>query len=117
MQRIRFRWWAAENPAGKHTALVQNVPCPVGVHQALHASTRIAAFVGREESADELPGPVDFEQGQKIIGDRLAFKRAMAALAFGLIEERLGRAVGPLQEAYKGRLLSFRRRITSGTRR
>jgi hypothetical protein len=33
----------------------------------------------------------------------------MAALAFGLVEERLDRAVDPLQEACKGRLLSFTR--------
>ena len=64
----------------------------------------LAAFIGRHAMPVAEVWVVDPDRG-----NRPAFKRAMAALGFGLFEERLDGAVGPLQEAYKGRLLCFTR--------
>jgi len=69
------------------------------------AAGQLAAFIGR------LAGPagevriVDPDRG-----NRPAFHRHMAAGGFELHEERLDRAATPLALAYKGRLLSYRRR-------
>lgn len=64
----------------------------------------LAAFVGRHANDAAEVWIADPDRG-----NRPAFHRRMAALGFATHEERLDRAASEEREAYKGRLLTYRR--------
>jgi len=63
----------------------------------------LAAFIGRHALPAAEVWIVDPDRG-----NRPAFNRAMAALGFTLLEQRLDLAAAPPLAGYKGRLLSYR---------
>ncbi|MEO6362405.1 MAG: SAM-dependent methyltransferase [Caldimonas sp.] len=64
----------------------------------------LAAFVGRHATDSAEVWIVDPDRS-----NRPAFHRRMAALGFAVLEERLDRPASGEHEAYKGRLLTYRR--------
>jgi len=64
----------------------------------------LAGFIGRHAAIGAEVWIVDPDRG-----NRTAFNRQMAALGFGLHEQRLNRGASPDVAAYKGRLLTYRR--------
>ena len=64
----------------------------------------LAAFIGRHALPAAEVWIVDPDRG-----NRPAFNRAMRGLGFGLLEQRLDQGATALRQAYKGRLLSYRR--------
>ena len=64
----------------------------------------LAAFIGRHAVPQAEVWIVDPDRG-----NRPAFNRAMRGLGFGLLEQRLDQGATALRQAYKGRLLSYRR--------
>ena len=64
----------------------------------------LAAFIGRQVGPRAEVWIVDPDRG-----NRPAFSRRMAALGFGLREERLDQPARGSVAAYKGRLLTYRR--------
>ncbi len=65
---------------------------------------KLAAFIGRHAAPGALVWIVDPDRG-----NRSAFTRHMAAQGFAMHAERLDRPAVAGRQAYKGRLLSYRR--------
>ena len=65
----------------------------------------LAGFIGRHAAAGAEVWIVDPDRA-----NRTAFTRQMAALGFGLQEQRLDRSAAPGVAAFKGRLLTYRTR-------
>ena len=72
------------------------------------ADGSLAGFIGRHAAPAAEVWIVDPERG-----NRPAFSRRMAALGFALGEERLDQAASLVADAYRGRLLTYRRLLAT----
>ena len=70
------------------------------------ANGSLAGFIGRHAAPWAEVWIVDPERG-----NRPAFSRRMAAQGFALRQERLDQAAAPAAQAYRGRLLTYRRLV------
>jgi predicted nicotinamide N-methyase len=69
------------------------------------AEGALAAYVGRHSAPAAEVWIIDPDRG-----NRPAFHRAMEAQGFAMHEERIGRLASPGIAAYRGRMLTYRRR-------